>query len=127
MVEQESLGKRFKRFLILVGLIVSLTTGVVIVERLSNDALALLLGLIAGVVVMIPCLFLLAFLWRRQERHAEVPERAPVTAAPPVVVVTPSMLPGAGAQYSAAWGGNPAAAWPVMQAERKFTIVGDES
>lgn len=128
MGDQVSLEKRFKRFLILMGIIISMVTVIVIIDRLSDDALALLLGLVAGVVVMIPSVLLLGFLWRRQETRAtEIQARPSVASAPPVVVVAPPMLPNYGIQRDALWNGTANAAWPMVQAERKFTIVGDES
>lgn len=48
MNERDSVGKRIKRFFVLMGSISAITAGVVIAQRLSNDALALLIGLMAG-------------------------------------------------------------------------------
>ena len=125
MNDRDSVGKRIKRFFVLMGSISAITVGVVIAQRLSNDALALLIGLVAGVVVMIPSILLLGFLWRRQEARTEAAWRGASNPPPSVVVVAPPMLPSYGAQHPALWDAG-AASWPMVQAERKFTIVGEE-
>ncbi|MDY0019487.1 MAG: hypothetical protein RBT47_05735 [Anaerolineae bacterium] len=125
MNERDSVGKRIKRFFVLMGSISAITAGVVIAQRLSNDALALLIGLVAGVAVMVPSLLLLGFLWHRQETRTEAAWRGAATPPPSVVVVAPPMLPSYGTQRPALWDAG-AASWPMVQAERKFTIVGDE-
>lgn len=125
MNERDSVGKRIKRFLVLMGSISAITAGVVIAQRLSSDALALLIGLVAGVAVMIPSLLLLGFLWHRQETRTEAAWRGAANPPPSVVVVAPPMLPPYGNQRPALWDAG-AASWPMVQAERKFTIVGDE-
>jgi hypothetical protein len=126
---EDSFGRRLGRFLTLVGGIFAITMGVVIAERLSADALAMLVGLFAGVLMMLPLGALGLLIWRREAKQRET-YRSPPQANPPVVVVTPTALPGHGhlgyqGNPSLGVGGN---AWQWAQAsrERQFTIVGGE-
>jgi hypothetical protein len=69
------------------------TLGVVIGTRMSSDAIAVLVGVIAGVAASIPCALLLMAVTRRRESEF-VEEREPVRqAGPPVIVVTPGASP----------------------------------
>jgi len=80
------------------------TLGVVVGTRLSSDAIAVLVGVIAGVAASIPCALLLMAVTRRQEERYddewdEQDDRYgggrysdrddPRSAVPPVIVVTP--------------------------------------
>lgn len=128
MDREESLGKRVKRFTALVSILFVITVAVIVTQRLSNDALALLIGLSVGIIAMLPLVGLLVFIWRRQElQHQEAQKYRPADRNPPVVVVTPSALPGYGSGRAEAWDNNqPASNWEMSRAERKFTIVGGE-
>ncbi len=119
-----------KQLIILLALAFLIVIGVVIGTRMSSDALAVLVGVIAGVAASIPCALLLMVVTRRREPEVrepyEEPRRAP--AAPPVIVVTaggtgqpqlPASLLGAGYPY--AYGGQP----PGQQ--RQFRVMGYES
>lgn len=126
-MEKESLGARFKRFVLLLSMLAVIVLVVVVTQRLSDDALALLVGLAAGITAMTPALLLLGALWRRQEVRLQERLSAPqvgATAAPPVIVVAPPMLPGYGGQRQDGWNAN--ALWASAPAERKFTVVGGE-
>lgn len=125
MIERpEPLGRRLGRFVTLLGAIFALGAGIVITQRLSEDALALLLGLACGVAAMAPTVGLMLLAWRREDvRRSEVRSREVYPGSPPVVIVTPQALPGYGQQRAAvpeAWG------WNAPTAERQFTIVGGE-
>ena len=125
MIERpEPLSRRLGRFALLIGAIFALSAGVVITQRLSEDALALLLGLTCGVAAMTPTLGLMLLAWRHTEqRRQRTSAPGPYSNAPPVIVVTPQALPGYG-QHRAAdpehWG------WAANGTERQFTIVGGE-
>jgi len=132
-MNEDSIGKRVGRFITLLSCVFALTVGVVATQRLSADALALLIGLACGVAALLPTFALGIFMWRREEtqRHAHpaLPSTGTTAAAPPVIVVTPSLLPGYGmsprpALNDAATGG--LWAWDTAPAERKFTVVGGE-
>ncbi len=123
MQEYEPFGQRLRRFFTLMGGIFVISTVVVVTQRLSGETLALLIGLLCGVVVMLPLLLFLAWLWRRQDEAVREKLHTPAAASPPVIVVMPPALPGYGAiqqpalpDVMGAWGSG----------ERKFTIVGGE-
>jgi hypothetical protein len=127
MEEREPLGKRLRRFVTLFGIVFTVTVAVIVTQRLSNDALALLIGLTAGVIVMLPFVALLFLIWRRQERQVrEQYQSRSAQGNPPVVVVTPTGLPGYG-QQRPALRDEGRSQWSMSApAERKFTIVGGE-
>ncbi len=125
METREPLGKRLGRFMALLGVVFTVTVVVIITQRLSQDSLALLIGLACGVAAMLPTLLLGVVIWRREMQHQQA-SRMP-TATPPVVIVTPQALPGYGMQQPALSDGG--FAWPwagAQQPARTFTIVGDE-
>jgi len=119
-----SVSGRIGRFFALVGIVFGLTAAVVVTQRLSADALALLLGLVCGGGALLPTLALGWTLLQRQERQWE--RRAQSHAGqPPVIVVTqPALPPGYGAERSAGWGPE-SAPWAVRQ-PRQFAMVGEE-
>jgi hypothetical protein len=123
-VERESLGRRFQRFCVFVGGIFALSLGFVVGQRLSTDALAMLMGLALGVGVMVPALLLMVWMWRRQDDRQQEQARRRVAQqapSPPVVVVAPPMFqPG----YRDHALGYDQGAWNPAPQERKFTIVG---
>lgn len=128
MEPQESLGKRLRRFVTLMGGLAAVTGTAVVLQRLSQDTLALLVGLTCGVLAMVPTLALGLWVWRREDaRRQEGMARQgyAASATPPVIVVTPQALPGMGQptlgdSRSATWSWNPSAQ------ERTFTIVGGD-
>lgn len=124
METREPLGKRLGRFVTLLGVVFTVAVAVVVTQRLSEDSLALLIGLACGVAAMLPTLLLGVVIWRRemQQQTSRMP-----TATPPVVIVTPQALPGYGIQQPAL--SDTGFAWPwasAQQPARTFTIVGDE-
>jgi len=125
METRESFGRRVGRFILLVGLVFALTLAVVIGQRLSADALALLIGLGVGMVAMSPLAGLMVFLWRREERQRTT-QLASDRAYPSVVVVSPPMLPNYGMQRSIWDERNPNVVWNSASTDRKFTVVGGE-
>jgi hypothetical protein len=127
MEEREPVGKRIRRFVLLIATVFTVTVAVVVTQRLSNDALAMLIGLSAGVVVMLPFVALLFLIWRRQERQVrEQYQSRSASHNPPVVVVTPPGLSGYGQQRPALQDGARSQWSMSAPAERKFTIVGGE-
>ncbi|MFP4345595.1 MAG: hypothetical protein ACLFU8_12945 [Anaerolineales bacterium] len=131
--ERPPLGKRIGYFVTLMGIVCVITTTVIVTQRLSNDALAILVGLGAGVAVMTPSVLILFMVWRRQElrRDERRLSAEPAHTMPQVVVVAPPAMPG----YSGGYGPAPypalekesAPGWAPASSERKFTIVGGES
>jgi uncharacterized membrane protein len=126
METREPLGKRLGRFVALIGVVSAVTIVVVITQRLSQDSLALLIGLTCGVAAMLPTLLIGVVIWRREMQQQQQASRMPTTT-PPVVIVTPQALPGYGMQQPALT--DTGYVWPwanTQQPARTFTIVGDE-
>lgn len=118
----ESLGSRMRRFFTLVGVLTAITMGVVISQRLSDDALAMLIGLVFGVALMLPLAGVGLLLWRREAQSR--PATAPQSGAPPVIVVTPSSLPPRYESNVARLA--PPPSWQPEHAARTFTVLGGE-
>lgn len=124
---EEPLGKRIGRFVTMMGMVLSVSGVVVVTQRLSDDALALLLGLSCGVAAMLPTV-VLGGLWMKRELGQRGAERQVVGQAqamgqPQVIVVTPQALPGYGHGYGQAAPVIPAQ-WQPVAAARDFKIVG---
>lgn len=125
METREPLGKRLGRFVALLGVVFTIAMVVVVTQRLSQDSLALLIGLACGVAAMLPTLLLGVVIWRRELQRQQTSRMSSTT--PPVVIVTPQGLPGYGVQQPALSDTN--FVWPwagTQQPARTFTIVGDE-
>ena len=124
-----SLGKRLARFATLIGVLFAIGAAVIVTQKLSQDALALVVGLTCGVMAMVPTLALGAFLWRRDHRQTpteRLQDRPPSYQSPPVIVVTPQALPGQqGGRYPNG-GYDGGQAWMPANGQREFTIVGQE-
>jgi hypothetical protein len=99
-------GSGMRQLVGLIAVAFMITLGVVVGTRLSSDAIAVLLGVIAGVAASIPCALLLMAVTRRREQAYEPPDEDgpeptldvgrydagrydPRRAMPPVIVVTP--------------------------------------
>ena len=104
------------------------TLGVVVGTRMSSDAIAVLVGVIAGVAASIPTALLLMAVTRRRESSEDEryrdPRYAAARAAPPVIVVTP----GGGVQQQLPYGSPygytaPYAGLPSGQ-RRQFRVMG---
>ena len=124
--QRESIGKRVGRFVTLIGIVFAISGGVVVTQRLSEDALALLLGLSCGITAMLPTVMLGGFWLKRELGHREVVRQMPGQPAmqPPVIVVTPQALPGYGQASTAALSTPVPSQWQSVSAAREFKIVG---
>jgi hypothetical protein len=117
-----------KQVVVLLALAFVVTLGVVVGTRMSSDAIAVLVGVIAGVAASIPTALLLMAVTRRRESEKEDRERqAHYTmgrAAPPVIVVTP----GGGVQQQLPYGSPYGYAEPVAGLQpgqrRQFRVMG---
>ncbi|HEY72068.1 MAG: hypothetical protein B6I35_01400 [Anaerolineaceae bacterium 4572_32.2] len=112
---------RLKVFVGLAALVFAVTLAVVIGNRLSDEALAVLAGAVCGVGAAIPTSLLIVAVSRK--RDGETKEQAriampPQGAYPPVIVVAP---PG-GQQRANGWNMLPPSLSAPMQ--RNFTVVG---
>lgn len=109
---------RVRTFAGLSAIAFAVTLALVIGNRLSDEALAVLAGAVCGVGAAIPTSLLIVAITQRP--HKQAPADHP-NAYPPVVVIAP---PGSGQQANA-WNHLPPSMIPP--AERSFTVVGDAS
>jgi hypothetical protein len=146
--EPQRQGSGIGQVTALLTVVFMIALGVVIATRLSSDAIAVLVGVIAGVAASLPCALLLMAITRRQENRIESEDRArrdmcddrdpravyadPRRAIPPVIVVTPNQ---AASQQIAPWAGSqgmwpPAGAVPGWEQvvpsrpQRQFRVMG---
>ena len=112
-------GNRLKIFAGLVTMAFAVTLAVIIGNRLSDEALAVLSGAVCGVGAAIPTSLLIVTVSRRRdERRVAAPAPQP-SPYPPVVVVAPP-----GGQRPSDWNALP----PSLSApvRRHFNVVGEE-
>jgi len=105
-----------KRVAIVAVIAFAVTLAVIVGQRMSTDAMAVVIGVACGVVASIPTsLLILAVSNRRGER--EVPQQR--SAYPPVVIINP----GSNQPHYL----QPPFPMPQMQGqERQFHVIGDE-
>jgi hypothetical protein len=106
---------RIRTFAGVTGIAFAVTLALVIGNRLSDEALAVLAGTVCGVGAAIPTSLLIVTITQRAPKQA--PADQP-NAYPPVVVIAP---PGSGQQTNA-WNGLPPSMVPPV--ERSFSVVG---
>ena len=114
---RDSSGRRLRVFAGLVALAFAVTLAVVVGNRLSDEALAVLAGAVCGVGAAIPTSLLVVAVSRRRD-ESRVQPAVSQGAYPPVIVVAP---PG-GQQRPGDWTSLP----PSLRApvQRHFTVVG---
>jgi hypothetical protein len=129
MIEREdrrvSGSRKLKTFVGLIALAFAVTLAVIVGNRLSDQALAVLAGAVCGVGAAIPTSLLIVAITRRREQPQtdwnsshQPPLYQQQGAYPPVIVVAP---PGV-QQQPYGWNGFP----PSLAAptQRQFTVVG---
>lgn len=115
-------SRKPKAFLGFVALTFAVTLAVIIGNRLSDQALAVLAGAVCGVGAAIPTSLLIIAITRRRDKPSEEwnrPHQPPPQQGyyPPVIVVSPSST-----QQPHGWNGYPPSLAAPIQ--REFTIVG---
>lgn len=119
MDERGSHNNGWRRLKIFVGLVVmafAVTLAVVVGNRLSDEALAVLAGAVCGVGAAIPTSLLIIAVSRRRDEQRVQPS-TPQGVYPPVVVVTPP-----GGHWPNDWNTLPSAL--AAPTQRHFTVVG---
>ncbi|MBI5828478.1 MAG: hypothetical protein HZB20_02805 [Chloroflexi bacterium] len=110
-----------------------ITLAIVIGQRMSSEAMAVLMGVVAGVAASIPTSLLVVWIASRSLEKSLEAVAHPVTAPQPeparVIVVQPAATPGpqpALVAGGAPGGWYPAAAYPAQapMVPRKFTVIG---
>jgi hypothetical protein len=122
---KEPVGKRIGRFIVLMGIVFAISAGVIVTQRLSQDSLALLVGLSCGIAAMLPTVGVFV-LWLRREdtRRHESRTQLPAQTQPQVIVVAPPALPGYNPGYPNSTQTALPAQWQTAAPEREFKIVG---
>lgn len=122
MDEKKNRNSGWDRLKVFAGIVMvafAVTLAIIVGNRLSDEALAVLAGAVCGVGAAIPTsLLIVAVSRRRDEERVQPPAPYPQGAYPPVVVVAP---PG-GQQRPNAWNTLPPSLTAPMQ--RNFTVVG---
>ena len=108
--------------MVFLGAVFLVALAVVVGTRLSQDAIGVLVGVIAGVAASIPTALLLIVVMRRREQGPE-PEYYEERRqnAPPVIVVAPGSVPQMLPQYP---GPYPQQQLSVPQSRRQFRVMG---
>lgn len=119
------MGGSVKKAALGLGLVFAITLAVVVGKQMSTEAMAVVIGIICGVLASIPTSLLLLLVLTRRERQKEDEQGRPGRAGsyPPVVVIqggAPQALPlGPQAGYWPAPSPGPAV-------NRQFHVVGDD-
>lgn len=113
------------RGLAFVGLVLGIALAVIVGNRMSAEAMAVVVGVVCGVAAGIPTSALMLVVMNRRERHRDEAARGQTgfSGNPPVVVIqggAPQALPPG--QQMAYW----PSALPPAHAQRQFELVGDE-
>jgi hypothetical protein len=116
-------GIDVKRVATLLAVAFVVALAVVVGTRLSSDAIAVLVGVVAGVAASIPtALLLIVVTRRRDENDKETYYEERRREGPPVIVVAPGGAPQALPQYM----GGYQAQLPPPTGRRRFRVMGYE-
>jgi hypothetical protein len=115
-----------KRFVYITGIVFVVTLAVVMGTRMSPDALAVVIGIICGVLASIPTSAMLVWVMRQRDKQAEMQmgQMRPFGSQyPPVVVVN-----GQGAHgYNGSYPAPPLPAGSPALGGRSFKVIGQEN
>ena len=112
-------GNGVRQLIVLLAIAFVITLGVVVGTRMSSDAIAVLVGVVAGVAASIPTALLLMVVTRRREQEVE-PYDEPVRSQPPVIVVAPGATPQPQLPYPLAYPYQ----GPTPSRGRQFRVMG---
>jgi hypothetical protein len=120
MRRREAVGKRIGRFVLWCGMLFAMSAGIIAASRLSQDSLALAIGIAIGTVVgLVPVgvgLVVLTMWMRQRERPRRKEPEAVQGPQQPVIVV---QVPPVGAYQPSL----PGSSWDVGQ--RSFEVIGE--
>ncbi|MEM7030328.1 MAG: hypothetical protein AAF629_12230 [Chloroflexota bacterium] len=125
-MDKRDKGLSMKKYGIIFGLVIVLTMLAIIGFKLSNDALAVMLGVGLGILASVPTTILLYYLLTKQNDpqsnlHPHPSRPGLHQQHPPVVIVNGGNQPGLQT-------GTPPAQYQMeVPNARQFTIVGEES
>ncbi len=120
---EQKVAKRLGVALLIFTAAFGLTMAVVVGQRLSDQALAVIAGAVCGVVASIPPSLLIIWVTRRKQERAQ----AWPSPYPPVVVVQPpAAYPGGMSDPSGRYLSPPTWTAPAAPVPREFVVVGEE-
>jgi hypothetical protein len=99
----------------------TITSAVLIGNRLSTEAMAVLAGAVCGVGAAIPTSLLIIAVTQRRAHQAETTPAPRPQFTPPIVMMTPPV------QIQPATPTPPPATWEDAPIQRHFTVVGGET
>lgn len=104
------------------------TLAIIIGQRISTDAMAVMVGVVFGVAASIPTSLLIALAMRGSRRHDDPPYRRadyqPTPPPPQIYVVNPGAYPGAGEPAQIAAPQQQTFNMPIPT--RRWVVVGEE-
>jgi hypothetical protein len=104
----------------LIAFVVALA--VVIGQRMSADAMAVVVGIVCGVAASVPTSLLIVFVTGRRWREVRGEESGQRSPYPPVIVVNPGQGVGGASQHPGAYLPPPA----PPSTPRQFRVVGED-
>ncbi|MBI1877679.1 MAG: hypothetical protein HYR94_05520 [Chloroflexi bacterium] len=115
-----------KKFLYVVGIIFVVTLAVVMGTRMSPDALAVVIGIICGVLASIPTSAMLVWVMRQRDKQVEMQlgQMRPFGGQYPPVVVVNGQGPNG---YSSSFPAPALSAGPPLAGGRSFKVIGQEN
>jgi len=126
-----SVSARIWNFLALIGITFAIVLAVVVSQRLSTDAIAIVTGfVIAGVPLLALCMLLIFLLIKALQNQNNRPSPPPTTTIPQIVMTMPQALP---QPQNYGWGGGSEGygqhpqGWQPSQQTRGWETIGDES
>jgi hypothetical protein len=114
-----------KKFLFIAGLVFAITLAVVIGTRMSPDAMAVVVGIVCGVLASIPTSTLLVWVLRQRDKQieAQLGQSRHYGQFPPVVVVNGQGTNG----YNGSSSGPPLPVGSSSSGPRSFKVIGQEN
>ncbi|HNT74215.1 MAG TPA: hypothetical protein PKH77_04240 [Anaerolineae bacterium] len=95
VTQEERLGPRLARFVTLLGVVFAISAAVIVSQRLSEDALALIVGLLLAGIPLLGIIALLVFILvkvsQREPRQHTTPQQPMML--PPIIVQMPPQTP----------------------------------
>ncbi len=101
----------------------AVTVGIVVANRLSSEAMAVVVGIVCGVLASVPTSLLLLIFVRRMRSDSSQQSAPPQHQYPPVIVINPNSAPSGRSQDL--WS-EPGGSQPAGYVPRDFRIVGEE-
>ncbi len=111
-----------KRVLAWAAIVFSAVLAIIVGNRMSAEAMAVVIGVVCGVAAGVPTSAIILALSRRSQTSVQAEPRMP--AAPPIYVVTTGPVPSVGPAWRESPETLPAA---MASAPRQYRIIGDES